>query len=155
MNVEESKQKLSSLVEQQLDLNNKLQVSNEEISEYKTKLENVMAERTEMLMAIEELSRQRDVFNKRIMFSREKVDTEISNISEKSFYLREYTKDEIILATNNFSEYFRLKSGGDWSNVYRGNINHSNVAIKMLDSSTLALSQQDFQAKVNKQTRKN
>ncbi|PNY08065.1 U-box domain-containing protein 50-like [Trifolium pratense] len=149
MNVEESKQRLSSLVEQQLDLKNKLHVSTLEISECETKLENVMAARTEMLMVIEELSRQRDVLNKRVMFFKEKDDNnEISNINEKSFYLREYTKEEIMLATNNFSEYFRLKSCGDWSNVYRGNINHSNVAIKMLGS-TFALSQQDFQAKVN------
>ncbi|CAJ2636301.1 unnamed protein product [Trifolium pratense] len=149
MSVEESKQRLSSLVEQQLDLKNKLHVSTLEISECETKLENVMAARTEMLMVIEELSRQRDVLNKRIMFLKEKDDNnEISNINEKSFYLREYTKEEIMLATNNFSEYFRLKSCGDWSNVYRGNINHSNVAIKMLGS-TFALSKQDFQAKVN------
>jgi hypothetical protein len=155
MNVEESKQRLSSLVEQQLDLKNKLHVSTLEISEFETKLENVMAARTKMLMDIEELSKQRDVLNKRIMFSKEKDDTKISaRLIENSFGVRVYTKEEIILATNNFSEYFRLKSGGDWSNVYRGNINHSKVAIKMLDS-TLALSQQDFQAKVNKQTRKN
>jgi hypothetical protein len=155
MNVEESKQRLSSLVEQQLDLKNKLHVSTLEISEFETKLENVMAARTKMLMDIEELSKQRDVLNKRIMFSKEKDDTKISTkLIENSFGVREFTKEEIVLATNNFSELLKLKSGGDWSNVYRGNINHSNVAIKMLDS-TLALSQQDFQAKVNKQTRKN
>jgi hypothetical protein len=126
-----------------------------EISEFETKLENVMAARTKMLMDIEELSKQRDVLNKRIMFSKEKDDTKISTkLIENSFGVREFTKEEIVLATNNFSELLKLKSGGDWSNVYRGNINHSNVAIKMLDS-TLALSQQDFQAKVNKQTRKN
>jgi hypothetical protein len=155
INVEETKQRLSSLVEQQLDLKNKLHVSTLEISEFETKLENVMAARTKMLMDIEELSKQRDVLNKRIMFSKEKDDTKISTkLIENSFGVREFTKEEIVLATNNFSELLKLKSGGDWSNVYRGNINHSNVAIKMLDS-TLALSQQDFQAKVNKQTRKN
>ncbi|KAE8709468.1 Xanthine/uracil permease family protein isoform 1 [Hibiscus syriacus] len=47
----------------------------------------------------------------------------------------------------NFSERLPLKSCGDWLNVYRGRINHSTVAIKML-SSVKGTSQEDFQAKV-------
>ncbi|KAE8715774.1 AP2-like ethylene-responsive transcription factor AIL6-like isoform X1 [Hibiscus syriacus] len=60
---------------------------------------------------------------------------------------KEYTADDIRLATDNFSEHLRLKSCGDWLNVYRGRINHSTVAIKML-SSVNGTSQEDFQAKV-------
>lgn len=150
--VEESKQRLSSLQDLQLDLKNKLNVSTLEVSEYETKLEKVMNERTNMLMEIEELSRQRDVFNKRIKFFKGKDATEMCNkIIDNGCSLREYTKEEIIMASHNFSEHFRLKCGGDhWSNVYKGHIDHySNVAIKMLHSN-LALSQHDFQAKVKK-----
>ena len=150
MYVEESKQRLSSLQNLQLDLRNKLNVSTLAISECETKLEKVMTERTKMLMEIDELSKQRDVFNKRIKFFKEKDATKMCNkLIENGCSLREYTKEEIIMATHNFSEHFRLKCGGDWSNVYRGDINHSNVAIKMLHSN-LALSQHDFQAKVKK-----
>jgi hypothetical protein len=62
-----------------------------------------------------------------------------------SFGMREYSEVELRLATDNFSE--RLKSGGDWSNVYRGRFNHSSVAIKMLPSFA-SLSREDFQSKV-------
>ncbi|XP_058774344.1 putative U-box domain-containing protein 50 [Vicia villosa] len=147
-NIEHNDQSLSSMEELQLELQSKLHDSALEISECETEFENVMAERTKMLMEIEELSRQRDVLNKRIMFFKENDGKKICNkLKDKSCCLEEYTEEEIIIATNNFSEYLRLKSGRDWSNVYRGNINNSNVAIKMIDS-TLALSQQDFQTKL-------
>lgn len=151
-NIEDTEQSLSSMEELHLELQSKLHESALEISECETEFENVLAERTKMLMEIEELSRQRDVLNKRIMFFKENDGKGIcSRLIEKTCCLEEYTEEKIIMATNNFSEYLRLKSGKDWSNVYRGNINSSNVAIKMIDS-TLALSQQDFQTKVNKQT---
>ncbi|XP_027192824.2 putative U-box domain-containing protein 50 [Cicer arietinum] len=152
MSVEESKQRLHSLKELQLELQNKLHVSKLKFSEFETKLEKVNAARNEMLMKIEELSRQRDIMNKWIMFIKEKNVTKISTkVIENECGLREYTKEDIILATHNFSEHLRLKSCENWSNVFRGYIDHSNAAIKMLDS-TLGLSQQDFQAKVNKLT---
>lgn len=149
MNIEDNEQSLGSMEELQLELQSKLHDSTLEVSECETKFENVMAERTKTLMEIEELSRQRDVLNKRIMFFKEKIEKEICNkLITKSCCLEEYTEEEIIMATNNFSEYLRLKSGRNWSNVYRGNINNSNVAIKMIDP-TLALSRKDFQDKVN------
>nr|XP_027192823.1 putative U-box domain-containing protein 50 isoform X1 [Cicer arietinum] len=148
MSVEESKQRLHSLKELQLELQNKLHVSKLKFSEFETKLEKVNAARNEMLMKIEELSRQRDIMNKWIMFIKEKNVTKISTkVIENECGLREYTKEDIILATHNFSEHLRLKSCENWSNVFRGYIDHSNAAIKMLDS-TLGLSQQDFQAKL-------
>lgn len=152
--VEESKQRVSSLAKLQLELQNRLHISTMAVSECENQLEKVMDARTEMLMEIEELRRQRDVLNRRIEFFKEKDATEMSaKLIEKGCNLREYTKEDITLATHNFSEDLRLKSGGDWSNVYRGHINHSTAAIKMLNS-VHGLSQQDFQAKVNKQTRK-
>ncbi|CAL5197192.1 unnamed protein product [Lathyrus oleraceus] len=148
MNIEDNEQSLGSMEELQLELQNKLHDSTLEVSECETKFENVMAERTKALMEIEELSRQRDVLNKKIMFFKEKIEKEICNkLITKSCCLEEYTEEEIIMATNNFSEYLRLKSGRNWSNVYRGNINNSNVAIKMIDP-TLALSRKDFQDKL-------
>ncbi|KAL5063342.1 hypothetical protein RYX36_025079, partial [Vicia faba] len=148
MDIEDIEQSLSSMEELQLELQNKLHDSTLEISECETEFENIMAERTKMLMEIEELSRQRDVLNKTIMFFKEKDGKEMCNkLTEKSCCLEEYTEEEIIMATNNFSEYLRLTSGRDWNNVYRGNINNSDVTIMMIDS-TFALSQQDFQAKL-------
>lgn len=66
-----------------------------------------------------------------------------------SIGMREYSEEELRLATDNFSERLRLKSGRDWTNVYRGRFNHSTVAIKMLPSFH-SLSQEEFQTKVIK-----
>ena len=66
---------------------------------------------------------------------------------ESGCSFREYTAEEIRLATDNFSDRLRLKSDGDLTNVYRGRINHFTVAIQMLNS-VHGLSSQDFQAKV-------
>lgn len=151
--VEERNQRVSSLAELELELLNKLHVSTLALSEGETKLENVMASRTEMLMEIEELRKQKDVLNRRIKFFKEDVEEISGEVREKGCRLREFTKEEIIFATNNFSEQLRLKSGGDWSNIYRGYFNHSNAVVKMLDFIP-DLSQQDLQSKVNKQTRK-
>lgn len=152
--VEERNQRVSSLAELQVELQHKLHVSILAMSEGETELEKVMAARTEVLMEIEELRKQRDVLQRGIKFFKEENVAEISGeVREKGCSLREFTKEEIILATNNFSDQLRMKCGGVWSNVYRGYFNHSTSAIKMLDFIP-DLSQQDFQSKVNKQTRK-
>lgn len=146
--VEESKRRLSSLVELQSELSNKLQISTISKSRAEAQLEKAASARSEMLREIDELRRQKDVLNRRIEFCKEKDAIGMAaRLSQPSFSFREYTAEEIRLATDNFSERLRLKSGGDWTNVYRGRINHSTVAIKMLNS-VHGLSQEDFQAKV-------
>lgn len=149
MDVEESKRRVSSLAELQSELSNMLHISTLAKSRAESQLEKAVEERREMVREIEELRRQRDVLNRRIEFCKQKDAIGMaSRLSETCCIFRVYTEEELRLATDNYSERLRLKSGGDWTNVYRGRINHSTVAIKMLNSFP-TLSQQDFQSKVN------
>ncbi|XP_054823196.1 putative U-box domain-containing protein 50 isoform X1 [Prosopis cineraria] len=147
--IEESGKRLSSLLELQSELSNKLQISTQARSEAEIQLENAANSRSEMVAEIDELRRQRDVLYRRIEFCKEKDAIGMAaRLTEPSFSFREYTTHEIRLATDDFSDRLLLKSGGaDWTDVYRGKINHSTVAIKML-TSTHVLSPQEFQAKV-------
>ncbi|XWS41659.1 hypothetical protein CRYUN_Cryun17cG0101300 [Craigia yunnanensis] len=145
--VEESKNRLNSLMELQAELSNKLQISSMARSNAETQLEKAVVTRAEMVIEIEELRRQRNVLQRRIEFCREKDALGmVARLSELSCSYREYTAEDIRLATDDFSERLRLKSGNRLK-VYRGRINHSTVAIKMLNSVN-GLSQEDFQAKV-------
>ncbi|TKY58719.1 putative U-box domain-containing protein 50 [Spatholobus suberectus] len=148
MDIEESKKRLSLVAEQQSELLNSLHISTLAVSQAETKLGEALTEKTEMLREMNDLRRQRDGLNRRIQFyQRKRCHRNECRLIEKGCGLREYTKEEIILATHNFSEQMRLKSGGNWTNVYRGQINYSTVAIKKLISLP-ELSQLDFQAKV-------
>ncbi|XP_031287659.1 putative U-box domain-containing protein 50 isoform X2 [Pistacia vera] len=146
--VEESKKRLSSLVELQSELSKKLQLSTIAKGHAEKQLEKAVIGRAEMVREIEELRRQRDVLHRRIEFCKEK--DAIGMVTRSSYELisccyKEYAAEEIRVATDDFSERLRLKYGGDWTNVYRGRINFSSVAIKMLSS---GLSQDAFEAKV-------
>ncbi|MBA0787462.1 hypothetical protein Gotri_026185 [Gossypium trilobum] len=146
--VEESKNRLNSLKELQVELSNKLQKSSQARANAVAQLEMAAVTRAKMVMEIEELRRQRDVFQRRIEFCREKDALRmVARSNELRCGYREYMAEDIRLATDDFSECLRLKVSGDWSNVYRGRINHSTVAIKMLNSVN-GMSQEDFQAKV-------
>ncbi|GAU23317.1 hypothetical protein TSUD_237710 [Trifolium subterraneum] len=148
--IEERKQRMSSLVELQSELSNKLQISTIARSRAETQVERAVRERAEMVREIEELRRQRDVLNRRIEFCKQKDAIGMAaRLSDNgaNFGMREYSEVELRLATDDFSERLRLKSGGDWSNVYRGRFNHSSVAIKMLPSFA-SLSREDFQSKM-------
>ncbi|KAJ0097627.1 hypothetical protein Patl1_28336 [Pistacia atlantica] len=145
--VEESKKRLSSLVELQSELSKKLQLSTIAKGHAEKQLEKAVIGRAEMVREIEELRRQRDVLHRRIEFCKEK--DAIGMVTRSSYELisccyKEYAAEEIRVATDDFSERLRLKYGGDWTNVYRGRINFSSVAIKMLSS---GLSQDAFEAK--------
>ncbi|KAH9712691.1 putative U-box domain-containing protein 50 [Citrus sinensis] len=145
--VEESKNRLSSLIELQSELSNKLQLSTMAKGHAEAQLEKAVIARAEMVKDIEELRRQRDVLHRRIEFCKEKdAIGMVIRSSELSCAFREYTAEDIRLATEDFSERFRLKCAGDWTNVYRGRLNHASVAIKMLNN---GLSEEDFQAKVS------
>ncbi|KAK8673004.1 hypothetical protein V6N13_111360 [Hibiscus sabdariffa] len=146
--VEEKKTSLNSLKELQAELSNKLQVSNKKRATDEAQLDKDKVTIAEMVREIEELKRQRDVFRRRIEFCREKDALGMfARSGELRCSFREYTAEDIRLATDNFSERLRLKSCGDWLNIYRGRINHSTVAIKMLGSVN-GTSLEDFQAKV-------
>lgn len=136
------------MAELQSELSSKLQISMLATSRAETQLEKAVKTRTEMVREIEELRRQRGVLNRRIEFCKEKDAIGMAaRMSESGCSFREYTAEEIRLATDNFSDRLRLKSGGDLTNVYRGRINHYTVAIEMLNS-VRGLSSEDFQAKV-------
>ena len=146
--IEESKSRLGSIVELQNELSNKLQISTLAKTHAEAQLEKAVRTRGEMVRDIEELRRQRDVLNRRIEFCREKdAISMVAKVNELSCGYREYTIEEIRLATREFSESLRLKSGGDWSGVYKGRMKHGTVAIKTLNSST-ELSDEAFHAKV-------
>ncbi|CAK7339639.1 unnamed protein product [Dovyalis caffra] len=146
--VQESKNRLSSLAELQSELSSKLQTSTMARSHVEVQLEKAVVGRAEMVREIEELRRQRDVLQRRIEFCKEKdAIGAVAKLNELKCGYREYTAEDIRSATDNFSESLRLKSGGDWTNVYRGRINHTTVAIKMLNSDH-GFPQEAFLAKV-------
>lgn len=146
--VEEGKKRLSSLLELKSELSNKLRLSAMAKRHAEADLEKAVITRAEMVREIEELRRKRDVLHRRIDFCKEKdAIGMVSRASEFGSGYREFEAEDVRLATENFSERLRLKCGGDWTNVYRGRINYTTVAIKMLSN---GLSQEDFQAKVNK-----
>nr|KYP66236.1 Putative U-box domain-containing protein 50 [Cajanus cajan] len=148
MDIKESKEMLSSVAEQQSELVNRLHICTLAMSQAESELGKAMAEKNEMLMEMNDLRRQREGLNRRIQFyQRKRCHRNECRMIEKGCGFREYTKEEIIIATHNFSEQKRLKSGGNWSSVYRGQINHSTVAIKKLNFAS-DLSQLEFQAKV-------
>ncbi|PON32215.1 Tyrosine-protein kinase [Parasponia andersonii] len=157
--IEESKNKLNSVVLALCsELSEKLRSSATAKSQGESELWEVAVEREEMVGRSDELRRQRDVFRRRIEFYRDQHQDQDQDqavrLGERSTELRcglrEFTAEEIRLATDNFSESLRLKSGGDWSSVYKGRINLQKVAIKMLTSANnaLLLPQEDFQSKM-------
>lgn len=146
--IEESKSRLRSIIELQSELSNKLQISTIAKSSAESQLEKEVTMRVDMLRQIEELRRQRDVIHRRIEFCREKDAIGMATrITELTCSYKEYTAEEIRFATDNFAERLRLKSGNNWTNVYRARIKHTTVAIKRFDSVN-SLSPELFQAKV-------
>ncbi|KAK9713152.1 hypothetical protein RND81_06G007100 [Saponaria officinalis] len=148
--VEESKNRLTSLLELQSDLSSKLQVSSLAKLGAETQLEDTATARAELVREIEELRRQKDVFQRRIEFCKEKdAIEEATRMSSDpvSCSYREFSVEEIKLATDDFAKYRRLTCGGEWAGVYKGRINRLSVTIKMLDPDT-DIPQELFQAKV-------
>ncbi|PRQ48467.1 putative transferase, protein kinase RLK-Pelle-RLCK-IXb family [Rosa chinensis] len=149
MDTGESRSRLNSLMELQFELSNKLQISTLAKSNTESHLEKAVSSRAEMVRDIEELRQHRDVLHRRIEFCKEKdVIGMVGRLTDTSCGFKKYTAEEIRLATNNFSERLRIKSGGDWNTtMYRGRINHATVAIKILNFAK-GDSKQDFKAKV-------
>ncbi|KAJ4967178.1 hypothetical protein NE237_019027 [Protea cynaroides] len=151
--IEESKSRLRSIIELQSELATKLQSSSLAKSHVEAQLDNATAARTEILRETDELRRQRDLLNRRIVFCREReaiaaaTTSSLSRPDHLDYSYREFTADEIRSATDNFSEHLKLKKRGDQMNSFRGRLNHMAIAIE-LQASLTALSQEEFRAKM-------
>ncbi|XP_074308532.1 putative U-box domain-containing protein 50 isoform X1 [Silene latifolia] len=149
--VQESKNSLTSLLDLQSELSSKLQVSSLAKLGAEAQLEHSATARTELVREIEELRRQRDVFHRRIEFCKEKDAIEMATkvgSDPVSCRFREFSVEEVRLATDNFAKYRRLTCGRDWRGAYKGRINRLSVSIKVIDPD-VDLSQGMFQAKVS------
>ncbi|KAL1196413.1 putative U-box domain-containing protein 50 [Cardamine amara subsp. amara] len=143
--VEKGKTKLSSLGELQEELSSRVKAIMEAKSQAEVELERVVLKRGETITETEKLRNQRDVFNLRIEFCKEKEAIGLVSKEEVKCGYREYVAEDIRLATESYSDRLRLKSGGSWTNVYRGRIEHTTVAVKVIGD---RISDQDFEAKV-------
>ncbi|XP_010463003.1 PREDICTED: putative U-box domain-containing protein 50 [Camelina sativa] len=144
--VEKGKTKLHSLGELQEKLSSKVKTMMEDKLQVEVELERVVLQKGEMITEIEKLKNQRDVFNLRIEFCKEKEARGlVPEEEEVKCGYREYVAADIRLATESYSDRLRLKSGGNWTNVYRGRIERTTVAVKVIGDS---LSDEDFGAKV-------
>ncbi|CAN6983080.1 unnamed protein product [Brassica oleracea var. botrytis] len=143
--VEKGKAKLVSLGELREELSSKVETMREAKQRAEAELERVALEKGEMIMEIEKLKNQRDVFNRRIEFCKEKGLLDSKEEEVKCGY-REYVAEDIRLATESYSDRLRLKSGGNWTNVYRGRIKHTTMAVKVIGDRLS--SDEEFAAKV-------
>ncbi|TXG60079.1 hypothetical protein EZV62_014652 [Acer yangbiense] len=132
--LEDRQSRLNSLAQLQSELSNELQQSTMAKRHAEAELEKSVITRADMVKEIEEFRRQRDVLNRRIDFCKEKeaIGLVTRSIELISCGYREYTAEDIRLATDDFSQRLRLKSGGDWTNVYRGRLHYATVAVKLL-----------------------
>ncbi|KAK4356308.1 hypothetical protein RND71_025279 [Anisodus tanguticus] len=146
--VDVTKRKLSSILELQRELSNKMQISSLARSRAEVQVEKVLKQRMDTLQDIEDFRKQRDVLRRRIEFCREK--DAIGNATmliEPRFEYKEFSAAEIREATDGFSDRMRLKSGGDWTDVYKAKLHHTSVAIKLYSSADVD-SEDTFSAKV-------
>lgn len=145
---EEKRVKLNSVLQLQDELSSKLHLLSQATLQAELQVEKEMRAQSAVAQEADKLRRQRDVFLRRIEFSKEKdAKGEAAGLAEQSFDYRQFTAAEIRATTDDFSERMRLKSGGDWTNVYKGCLNSTLVAIKMYNSEN-ADSEESFQEKV-------
>lgn len=148
--VEERRRKLDSVQELQLELSGKLRSSSLSKSRIEIVLENTVRKRAEVVQEIEVLRKQRDVIQSRVEFCREKYalgNASTSMLTELSFHYKEFTPEEIRMATDDFSERLMIKSACDRSNVYRGRIKATTVTVKCMVQ--LCMDEEAFQTKVS------
>ncbi|KAF2285282.1 hypothetical protein GH714_042324 [Hevea brasiliensis] len=107
--IAENENRLNSLLELKSELSNKLQLSTLARSHGEAQLEKAVLARAEMVREIEELRQQRDVLQRRIEFCKEKdAIGMVTKHNEITCGYREYTAEDIRLATDGFSESLRL-----------------------------------------------
>ncbi|KAL4577897.1 hypothetical protein LXL04_014012 [Taraxacum kok-saghyz] len=134
--IEHNKSKLDCTLEIQRELSNKLKSSTLSKSQSEEQLTKLIHKRGDMIQEIEKLRKQKDVMRRRIEFCRDKDAIEtITRLNHLSFFYKEFTSDEIKSGTEHFSENFRVKCSGDFTNVYRARINQTTVAVKVYEVS--------------------
>ncbi|XP_047336266.1 putative U-box domain-containing protein 50 [Impatiens glandulifera] len=147
--IEDKLQKLKSIVELLDELSARLHISSMARSRADLELEKAVARRADTVRQIEELRRQRDVLHRRIEFCKEKDAIRTANqLGELEFQYKEFDAQEIRKATEDFSENLRLKSAGNFTNVYKGRINRTFVAIKLFNIPGEELTHEAFLSKV-------
>ncbi|XP_071735383.1 putative U-box domain-containing protein 50 isoform X2 [Rutidosis leptorrhynchoides] len=141
---DQNKSRLDSTLEIQRELSNKLKSLTQTKSQYEEKLSKMIRKRGGMIQEIETLRKQKDVMKRRIEFCRDKDAIEmVTRLNVLSFSYKEFSVAEIRSGTENFSEKFRIKCSGDFTNVYKARINHTTVAVKLY-----VLVSEDFDSKV-------
>ncbi|PUZ74704.1 hypothetical protein GQ55_1G086900 [Panicum hallii var. hallii] len=135
----------------------KIQVLSTECSEEARKVEHALEweealkqtvadEKAKQLEALNQVERARRSFT-REAYSRHKAEMATSLISEdraqivdailsKSRTCRRYSKQDIQLATDNFSEARKIGEGG-YGNVYRCTLDHTEVAVKVIQQDSI------------------
>ncbi|KAL9251367.1 putative U-box domain-containing protein [Drosera capensis] len=149
--LEESKERLSSMSELQTELSSKLQVSSLTKSCAEAQLETAVKARADVVREIEELRKQRDILQRRIEFCKEKDANGMATYRTSQVFncnYKEFNANEIRVATDDFATRNRLKGSGDWTSVYKGKINHTPVAVVM-PNPNVELPEEVFQAKVS------
>jgi hypothetical protein len=108
--------------------------------------QTVADEKAKQLEALNQVERARRSFT-REAYSRHKAEMATSLISEdraqivdailsKSRTCRRYSKQDIQLATDNFSEARKIGEGG-YGNVYRCTLDHTEVAVKVIQQDSI------------------
>ncbi|KAK4744712.1 hypothetical protein SAY87_011024 [Trapa incisa] len=143
---EESRRRLSLLAQVNCRLSRKLQVSMLSKSQAESCLENLRLRKGEVLVEIEDLQWQRDVLNQRIEFCREQEMVPVSSAAKCEY--REYTAEDIRLATDDFSEHQRIKPASCRSNIYRGLVDYVTTVVIKMNHSSCGLSSEAFERKV-------
>lgn len=144
----EKRSKLNSTIQLQKELSQKLQQSLSARAGAELQLEKAVETRADMVTEIEELRKQKDILQRRIEFCKEKdAIAKVSRLNGSGFGFREFSAAEMIAATENFSERFRVKSVCHGKNMYRGRINQITVAIKLHNPAD-ERSLEDFTTKV-------
>ncbi|XP_074378423.1 putative U-box domain-containing protein 50 [Apium graveolens] len=142
--VVERKRQLTSKLGLQVKLSNKLTSSASSISNLEGILQNTATKNADVVREIEVLRKQRDIIHRRIEFCIEK--NAVASMDDLNFNYKEFTPEEIRVATDNFSPHFTLKSGGKCTNMYMGRIIATTVAIKSMLH--LSMDEETFRTKV-------
>nr|GMD49271.1 putative U-box domain-containing protein 50 [Ipomoea batatas] len=142
---EEKKAMLSSILLLRDQLSRKLHLLSQAISQAELQMEEETRAQAAMVQEADKVRRQRDVFLRRIEFCN---GNDAMGSGEQRFDYRQFSAAEIRAATDDLSERLRIKSGGDSTNVYKGCLNSTLVAVKMYSNSGIRDSEEAFQAKV-------
>ncbi|KAM0022094.1 putative protein kinase RLK-Pelle-RLCK-IXb family [Helianthus debilis subsp. tardiflorus] len=147
--LQQNKSKLNSTLELLKELPNKLKRVTLEKSQHEEQLKKMIHIRGTMILEIENLRKQKDVMQRRIEFCKDKDAIEtVKRLNDLSFSYKEFTAGEIRAGTENFSDHCRIKCFGDYTSVYRAQINHTTVAVKLYDFGTKQVPDGEFDNKV-------